>query len=307
MNLIRLVNEAKSTSFKKNIKRLLRKYWGNILFHKQIVSKLRKDYSYVYRNFSPTPSYLDNDSEFKVWIMWWQGEKNMPDIIRICYNSVLQNSKGCEVILITEENYKEYISLPEYILHKFKSGIIPIAQFSDIIRFSLLAKHGGLWLDSTTLITNYNLIQLKDQFFTYRFKTKSQSTPTLGRWSITIISGPSSCIIFHLMKNLLLEYWKKENTLLKYFLTDYFFALIYTDIPEVKRLINSNPWFPSNFLLKEFINTPFFHSYWNNFSNEVHFHTLSRKVSYTQKTRTDIETYYGYLFRTLNNNANDKE
>lgn len=300
MNFLRLAKEAKSAGFKKNIKRVLRKYWGNLLFHKKIIAKLRKEYSYVYKNYMPQIKLNENQQEdFKIWIMWWQGEHNMPDIIRICYNSVLRNSEGCEVILITEDNYKKYALLPEYILQKFNSGIIPVAQFSDIIRFSLLAQHGGLWLDATTLVTNYNLSQLKNRFFTHRFKTKSQSTPTMGRWSITILSGPPKNIFFDLMEKLLCEYWKKEDSLLKYFLTDYFILLLYTDMPAIKNAIDLVEWSQSNYILRDFINTPFVKERWDILIENVHFHTLSRKVEYKTTIANGKETYYGYLLRTL--------
>lgn len=306
MNFIKLIIEAKSTNFKQNMKRLLRKYLGNLLFHKRIISKLRKDYSHLYINYLFTQTHFPNKSDFNVWIMWWQGEKNMPDIIRICYNSVLQNSKGCEVRLITEENYNEYVSLPNYIIQKFNNGIIPIAQFSDIIRFALLAQHGGLWVDATTLVTNYNLIQLQGKFFTHRFKTRSQSTPTMGRWSITILAGPKNHLFFNLMTKLLEEYWKKENFLLKYFLTDYFILLLYTDLPIVRNIIDSVEWSRSNYMLRDFVNTSFSEDKWNEFIKNVHFHTLSRKVEYKATTAKGEETYYGYLLRTLNNKSNEK-
>lgn len=53
--------------------------------------------------------------------------------------------------IVTLDNYKDFIDLPSYIEEKFKKGIISYTQLSDILRFTLLATHGGIWIDSTYL------------------------------------------------------------------------------------------------------------------------------------------------------------
>lgn len=298
MKASKLLLDIFDSSFKKNVKRFLRRYYGNILFHNKVVSQLRKEYTSHILNISKHLSTPSQCYDCKIWVMWWQGLDNMPDIIRICYNSILTNADGLDVILITEKNFEDFISIPEYILDKFKKGIIPIAQFSDIIRFSLLAQHGGLWLDATTLVTNFKLTKLNNRFFTHKFKTNSQSTPTTGRWSITIMSGPANCHFFYLMKELLYAYWLKENVLKEYFLTDYFILLLYKDVIEIKQLLDKVEWSKSNYLLRDFINEPYCKEKWESFSNQVHFHTLTRKASY-HKLNNWHQTFYGYLLHNI--------
>ncbi len=305
MRIKRLIKEARATSFRKNMKRLLRRYWGNVLFHQPVIRQLRKEYGHVYAPYVSGSAILNQkhtspSTPFTIWIMWWQGEEQMPDVIRICYQSVLRNANGCRVVLITAHNYHEYVQLPQHIEDKFKAKIIPIAQFSDFIRFSLLAKHGGVWLDAATFITQLDLRKLNVDFFTHRFKTKLQSTPTKGLWSIAIIAGKSDCILFQLLVDLLSEYWKRENKLIKYFLTDYFILLLYTDVPNIKKLIDGGPFLPSNFILKEFVNDAFDSVKWNEFSKKINFHTLSYKSEYKITTSGGNETYYGYLLKTMN-------
>ena len=56
--------------------------------------------------YEPVPQ---NDI-YSIWIFWWQGLENMPEVVKICYNSVLENAGEHPVHLITKENYKQYIS-----------------------------------------------------------------------------------------------------------------------------------------------------------------------------------------------------
>lgn len=46
-----------------------------------------------------------------------------------------------------------YIKIPDIIQDRVESKKISMAQYSDIIRMCLLAEYGGLWIDSTVLVT----------------------------------------------------------------------------------------------------------------------------------------------------------
>ena len=102
-----------------------------------------------------------------IWIMWYQGIKNAPELIKFCVQSVIINRGKHPVYIIDKNNFKKYIDLPDYILKKFNERKFSITHFSDIIRMALLSKHGGYWIDSTYFVTipliydNYSLFTLK--------------------------------------------------------------------------------------------------------------------------------------------------
>ena len=83
-----------------------------------------------------------------IWVFWWQGLYDMPPVIQECYKSVIRNANGRDVILLTEDNYKDYVQLPFHILDKFNNRIISYTHFSDILRVVLLKEYGGLWIDA---------------------------------------------------------------------------------------------------------------------------------------------------------------
>lgn len=96
-----------------------------------------------------------------IWTCWWQGEECMPDIVKACYNAMKLHGDRHPVILITKDNYKTYIDIPDYILDKQEKGIIDLTHFSDILRAMILSKHGGIWMDSTLLLPHKHI----DDFF----------------------------------------------------------------------------------------------------------------------------------------------
>lgn len=110
-----------------------------------------KKYTYVLNNIEETET--SDKFQNKIWQLWLQGAENMPAIVKKCTESV-KKFHGDNIILLTNENLNNYIQLPTYIVEKYKKGIITNANFSDIIRLSLLSRYGGCWVDSTIYLTD---------------------------------------------------------------------------------------------------------------------------------------------------------
>lgn len=53
-----------------------------------------------------------------IWVCWWQGEKKMPDIVKVCYSSICRHADNHPVILITEKNFQEYATMPDFIMQR---------------------------------------------------------------------------------------------------------------------------------------------------------------------------------------------
>ena len=69
-----------------------------------------KDYDYN-RPLPEAPQERRN----RVWMCWWQGLENAPDLVKACVASVQKNAGNHEVTIITLENYKEYIDVPGWL------------------------------------------------------------------------------------------------------------------------------------------------------------------------------------------------
>ena len=44
--------------------------------------------------------------------------------------------------------------MPDYLNEKLKSGVLPLAIYTDLMRVALLEHYGGTWMDATILLTD---------------------------------------------------------------------------------------------------------------------------------------------------------
>ncbi len=73
-------------------------------------------------------------TEFKIWVFWGQGEAVMPALIKTCYRQL--NKYNDNVCLVTYDNVRDYIDLPEIIYKKVRNGKLTWAHFSATARTS---------------------------------------------------------------------------------------------------------------------------------------------------------------------------
>ena len=128
--------------------------------------KLKKKYKKMLENFEITPKKEQKYSNF-IWICWFQGIERAPELVKTCYKSVKRWYPDNDIVLITKENFRDYVDIPEYVISKWKKGKILNAHFSDILRLALLIKYGGLWIDATVFCTgnSWNWLKEKRQLF----------------------------------------------------------------------------------------------------------------------------------------------
>lgn len=257
--------------------------------HKRILNKL--NFYFIQASDNLSVETEENGSN-KIWILWWQGEKNMPVLVKSCFDSIKNNSKNAEVILIDKDNVRNYADFPEYIYQKVSSGKISLTHFSDLLRFNLLKQYGGLWMDATLFVTD----KLEDSIFEDDIYTcaghedKEHFFVTHGRWCGFFIGGKKNQPLFNFMNNFFLNYWKKNNDLIDYFMIDY--ALNYAwenNIGNFKywcsKAIGRNK---NMFKLQNYLNTPFNQK----ILTKLISNTSVFKLSYKKKLKNDPNSFY---------------
>jgi hypothetical protein len=186
-------------------------------------TKLKKKYQ-KYIGKTEFTKY-QGDEKNKIWICWLQGIDSAPELVQTCLKSIKYHIKDMEIVILDKNNIKDYITLPDYIYDKWERGIIPNAQFSDIIRNELIIEHGGLWLDSTLYFTDKLPDYIIDSdFFVYRHGWFGEDVINMGNW--LIYSKNANNIILQETQNLLFKYWKDHNYLLNYFLMHLFVKMV---------------------------------------------------------------------------------
>ena len=191
---------------------------------------------------------LDETQEAKepmrvVWVCWLQGMENAPEIVKRCLESVKRNMPKYEVRVLTAENMYEYVTLPEYIVRKYKKGIITFTHFSDILRTALLVQHGGIWLDATVLLTDELPAQMTDAPIFFLQKSKLQSMPHMGSsWLLVAQKGNT---VLRRVLELLSAYWERENKLRDYYLFHLFFYLAIAQNTQGREAMKAIPYVPN--------------------------------------------------------------
>lgn len=191
----------------------------------------------------PTSKEINSSiNDGPIWFCWLQGESEMPEYVRFCYESIKRNGNR-KVNLITKSNYAEYIELPNYIIEKVDKGLFSYTFFADILRVNLLYKYGGLWSDSRILLTQpLSQTYFNYDFFTIKNKPKKNWFVSNYRWTVGFIACTRNSPICYILKNLFAEYVKKEDFLIDYFLTDYIIAIAYEYNLKIKQLIDTVPY-----------------------------------------------------------------
>lgn len=233
-----------------------------------------------------------------IWVCWLQGEANMPDIVRTCYNSVKANANGREVVLITNENVEKYISIPKFIKDKVNNGKMSRTHLADYIRISLLKNYGGLWIDATVLVTDKINVDCKLPFFSIKQKPDSIHFVSQYRWAVWILgcSPQIGKILFDCLENLFKAYLKKHSLFIDFFLFDYFLAVMYDEIPLVKQLVDNCPYNnPNAYELGNLLNKEFNEDAFLQLKKNNTFHKLSWKQPYFMHTADDKPTFYSVI------------
>ncbi len=265
-----------------------------------ILSWFREHHGQVtarYRDMHSGHDSIQDTSRLPVWSMWLQGEMNAPEIVRLCLGSTRSHCGTHTFKLITSENLADYLSLPGYVFDKLNNGSMKTAHFSDIVRMSLLAEYGGLWLDATIFTAS----QIPDEIFAHDYYTVRHKTnihdrnAALQRWTTYLQAAHKDNVLCRFVRDMLLDYWKTHDACIDYVMTDYVIALAYEDLPQCRELLDA---VPINNARIEDMRPLLVSVYSENVYDELTRDTCFFKLTYKQDFPADIngrKTLYGQL------------
>ncbi len=246
-------------------------------------------------------------SDYKIWVFWAQGFENAPDIVKICNIQLNKNNEN--VINLSMDNIRNYVDIPQYIIDKLNNNVISITHFSDILRMSLLAKHGGLWIDSTcftsnnlsTHIAKYKLFSCKSYPLENNYDNLSNSR--WSGWAMGIDTVDNN--MYALMRDLLYSYWNKEHLLIDFFFIDYLLDYSYLNYHNVRTLLdniecNNHQWLE----LSRCRNDKFNREKYDVLIEDNFIFKMSYKYPLRRYTEYNELTFYGKLYQdVLQSNA----
>lgn len=250
---MRIISKIKKTGFAP----LLYKIWTRVVHYDRDLDSLCDQvgaYRYLkrYEKVLNDASYGTITESFKslprdskvpriVWICWLQGYENAPGIIKACRDSVYRNFASDEwrIVEVSEQNVGNYIDVPTFITERRKSGAMSRTFYSDWIRMSLLAKYGGIWLDSTIMLSG-SLPKYMTDAPMFVFKTRPIGYGCCTQWFIATM--PNNPIIIEL-RDFIETYWRHENRLISYAIMGLMWRMIVNHDHRVAEIMDSVPYF----------------------------------------------------------------
>jgi hypothetical protein len=172
-----------------------------------------------------------NQNARQIWRYWNKGFGDAPKIVQACTRSVEEYKGSLDVQNLSFEQINNFVDFPGYIFDKLRAGLISQAHFSDILRATLLANHGGVWIDATVLLT----AKIPDKILRgklFAFSTPPSEllgSPYLKASSWFIHANGSECC--RRLCQRLLEYWRRESCLQHYYLFHICFAQLIDSVP----------------------------------------------------------------------------
>lgn len=253
----------------------------------KILRKLRKKYRPAIADFQAEAKPETHKRSNKVWVCWLQGMDSAPALVQQCYRSLQENLTDREIILVTEENYRDFVTFPEHIQKKIESGMISKTHMSDLLRLELLIRYGGTWIDATVFCSGKNIPAYmldSDLFLFQNLKPGLDGHCTcISSWFITACTNHP---ILLLTRHLLYLYWRRHKTMVDYFLLHDFFQLAIDAYPEQwKKVVPFSNSIPHILLLRLF--DAYDDALYQAICAQTPFHKLSYKSSEAERSLPD--------------------
>lgn len=188
-------------------------------------------------------NYLGEKNENSpIWVCWWTGLETAPALVEQCIASIYDNAGTHQVHLITQDNYSEYITIPEYITQRITDGQMGLAHLADYIRVKLLATYGGLWLDAT-IFCSQKIPELCFELPVFTLKGPVRKSMYISdyRWVTFCLGGWKGNLFYRFLVDAFETYWRNNLYAIDYLFFDYIIYTVYNMLPEVRKQFDSIP------------------------------------------------------------------
>lgn len=259
---------------------------------------------YIEQNYGDIEGHYRNKQEssikadtFTIWVFWAQGEENMPPIVKACYRQLCDNNKVGGVMLLDLKNVGQYVSLPEFIFEKLREGKLLYAHFSDILRHSLVAKYGGLWIDATCWTGGTVPDSLRQSAF---ISPHNEADGTY--WcTYALGSGLIGSVTFSFVRDMLIAVCKKEEVWPDYLFQDRLLDYAHRKVVASREAIDATPANNTRrYLLYPMLNKPFDETFYKDLTSTDWLFKLSYKSHFIIEQNGE-ETFYGKMIKgTIN-------
>lgn len=243
-----------------------------------------------------------------IWVFWGQGEEKMPPLVKACYRQLTHYNEN--VTLVTLENINKFIELPHIIYEKANTGNISWAHFSDIVRNTLLAKYGGLWLDATVWVSGTIPFERLSQVDTFSANGEVPSTSrSVKFWTSFEYNWSTWCMwskhannqLFSFVSAMLIAIGEHEKQWPDYVIQDYLIYYAYKNLPEIANMLEQSKGIPcyKRNELATIMNNEFNDDKYRELTKKDFVFKLSFRTNWETETKDGKETFYGKCLKNI--------
>lgn len=252
---------------------------------------INKKYSAIVEKYRHREESKTECKDFKIWVFWGQGKKKMPAVVEACYRKLKENNGNVQ--FIDMDTVSQFVQLPSIVYEKLERGKLLFAHFSDILRNTLLAQYGGLWIDSTVFMPTKMPDIVKGCTF---FSPHNEMDNTY--WcSYAMGSNKIGSVTFSFIRDILTEVCEKEDVWPDYLFQDRVIQFAHKNIQASSVAINNTPENNTRrFLMHAIMNNPYNEEVYRNLIAENFIFKLSYKANYVIQSQ-GATTFYGMLIK----------
>jgi len=244
-----------------------------------------------------------NTGNEPIWVCWLQGRDSLPELNKLCLKSIERFSNHHPVIFIDSNNVHNYITIPDNIKQLYNDHLILPAIYADYIRCSLLANHGGLWLDSTILLTdNIPEFAFQTEFYSIKSPLREHWSVSYHRWASFIMGTTKEAHFFKHIQTFFEYYLSLYNVNFSYLMIDFFFETVYQKNGEFRKYIDTRPCTnPQIHELRFCLGCEYNKILLKKFTENTSIFKLTYKMALPTETANGQETLYKHLLDIYTN------
>ena len=194
----------------------------------------------------------------RIFSLWLQGQEQAPPLVHACLDRIRRQA-GVELVVLDGNTVFDWISLPEAVVRKWRSGKMKAAHFADICRVELLYRYGGVWMDAT----DYLDAPLPEWLWEADFFVYQGGETVSGAYAgiqNCFIRGAKGAYLLKVWREAILTYWEKEDSAVDYFVHQLLLMLCVRENARCAALFGAMPCLdqdPTHFLWFEYADKPY--------------------------------------------------
>ena len=122
----------------------------------------------------------------QIWMYWHAGASALPPECRLCVDTYRKHNPEWSLTIVGDDTMATYIG--DDLANLILTSGLRVSHKSDILRIELLAQHGGIWADMTTICTE-SLVWLDSYPDTQLFVFSRDSLPEISSWWLACPEG----------------------------------------------------------------------------------------------------------------------